>query len=364
MVASQLNRSYLWAYDEVHGWNYTTYFSFFNDFDRKDENMKYFELTIISLLSLTSVILNVSLIAFFLANKELRTLSHMFVISVLCANLFLLPFALIIGLNRLSASGWMFSDFVCRTTMYAYLATAFMKIWLMSIISIDRYLKVVHPPNCHLGRRASILLTIAAWTLPTITLAIMVYPNTISVKSQLSENVTVAICSAMFKAHPTISYALIHFATVFVLEFMVPTTLMTASYVLIMRKIRKSSQALMKHNTKNNKNIANKLTTNSKEKRTTMILIVILVLFLLMWTPLFGLLAALSLDQWLYVYALSSRYIVGQLCMLIANTIIEPVLFALTTGQVRQKLTETWKTNRQINVAPISDLHTTDTHCA
>ncbi|XP_067933609.1 substance-P receptor-like [Watersipora subatra] len=353
-----MNKSYLWAFDDKHGWNYTTYFSFFNDFYRDDEKMKYVEISFITILCVVSVILNSSLTGFILCSRELRTRQHMFIVSVLCSSMFLLPFAMAIGITRLSPLGWMFGNFFCKSTMYAFLTTAFIKIWLMSVISMDRYLQVVHLQHRHLGRRMSIALTIAAWTLPMITLACMVYPNTVSVQSTMPDNTTVTICSAIFRYHDTIPYAVVYFLSVFVLEYVIPASLMIMFYTKVMQKIKLSAQALLRHNKAPNKSSKTDeaVKNNAKERRATLILIIILLLFLLMWTPLFGLLAMLSLDQRLETYYLSSRFIIGGLCSLLANTIIEPILFALTTGQVRQKLLALCQTRQpfqRVSIAPM-----------
>ena len=77
-----------------------------------------------------------------------------------------------------------------------------------------------------------------------------------------------------------------------------------------------------------------------------------------MWSPGFGFLAWLALDQWLETYSMTSRFVIGNLCVLTANTIIEPVLFSLTTGQVRQKIATICKSyklmSKKITVAPVS----------
>ena len=336
-MSSQLNRSYIYAHDTVHGWNYTTFFSFFNEFNRPDEKMKYVETGSLITLSVISFIINAGLINFFLRTKEFRTYQHMLVISVLSSSFLLLPFSIIIGVNRLSPDGWMFGDFACRTTLYILSTTAFIKIWLMSIISIDRYLKVIHPTNFHLGKRSSLLLTIAAWILPMGTLAAMLYPNTTAKETQINGNTTVTICSIMFKYHPTISHALIYFSILFIFEFIFPATLMAVCYLKILYHIRRSSEGLTKRN-RNNRKRDITLRNNGKEKRTTKILLGVLMLFLLMWSPLFVLLAYLSIDYTYKIFYLSSKYIIGQICMLLTNTVIEPVLFAFTIGQVRQKL--------------------------
>ncbi|KAF6017455.1 SSTR2 [Bugula neritina] len=358
-----MNRSYLWAYDDQKGWNLTTHFSFFNDFQREDEDMKYAEVTSIVTLCLISLAINISLISLIVKTKELReNQQNMYIVSVSCSTMLLLPCAVLVGGSRLSPSGWPYGSFVCKFAMYAFLVTAFIKIWLMTVISLDRYLMVVCDQKYHLNKMLSTLLNLAAWFFPGFSLAFMVYSNTDSATATV-DNQTVSICSAMFKYDPVISYALVYFSTVFVLEYFIPMTIIIVCYVGILRKVKVSS---MTRGTIRVKQIfvaqreSNQKKTNNKEQKTTRILIAIFVIFLIMWTPLFGLLAMLSLDQKLESYKLTSRYIVLQLCILVLNTIIEPFLFSLTTGPVRQRLLQLFRgVKTRSKVAPSSMYNTT-----
>ena len=344
---NRVNTSYFWAHDYEKGWNYTTYFSFFNDFGRQDTDMPYVEFTFIMFLSFCSFLVNFLLILFFLTKKELRTEQHMFTISIMVSSIIVVPFAVLIGSTRLSESGWMFGSVACKTTLYILVATAFVKIWLMTLISVDRYLRVVHSHHRYIGRKLSVILILSAWILPATTVAGMTYPNA-EVKYIPDLYGGVHICTVAFEWHPTIRSALIYFGTLFVVEFILPTTIMIVCYTLIMKKIRQSRKALLKHtNTKTSLNVKSRersLKSNLHKRRTTVILITIVTLFQIMWLPLFILLAVITLDEILSSYQLTSRWIVGQTCVLLLNTLIEPFLYSFTTSKVRNELKRTLRT--------------------
>lgn len=349
-----MNRSYFCAWDDKQGWNYTTYFSFFNDFGRPDENMKYFEFVTIVLLCLCSLVINFLLILFFLTKKELRTDLNMYTVNIMMSSILFLPFAMMIGCSRLSDDGWLFGAIWCQTSLYIIATVAFIKICLMTLISVDRYLRVVHSHNRHIGRRLSIALMVTAWILPAATLAAIVYPNTeVKYIGDLYNGIT--ICTLAFKYNPTISNNLVYFATVFFIEYLLPTSILIGCYVLIMKRIKQSTARLLKHSNQpqklslSSKSVDKGLRTNMRRRRTTIILITIVVLFLIMWTPFFVLLAGLTLDMNLETYELSSRWVIGQVCVMLLNTLVEPFLYSFTTGKVRGELRKSFKSLRHPN---------------
>lgn len=272
----------------------------------------------------------------------------MYTMSIMLSSIFLIPFALLVGVTRLHPHGWQFGNLACKTTLYVLTATAFIKIWLMTLISVDRYLRIVHTHNRYMGRRLSVILTVIAWVLPAATVAGMVYPN--SESKVVRDDVT--ICTVAFEFHPTIRSSLIYFSTIFLVEFFLPATIMILCYILIMRKIKQSSAALRKHAVSNQKGLntlrasERGLRSNSRRRRTTVILITIVGLFLLSWLPYFVLLAGITLDQILETFQLSSSWIVGQICLLLLFTLIEPFLYSFTTAKVRKELKHTLKSIR------------------
>lgn len=346
---NRINRSYFWVWDDKQGWNYTTFFSFYNDFMRTDTDIEYVEFGFILLLSLCSFIVNFLLILFFLTKKDLRTQQHMYTVSIMLSSLILAPFAGLIGTSRMYPKGWTFGNGACQATLFILIATAFIKIWLMTLISVDRYIRVVHAHNRFIARRISVILMVAAWILPAATIAGMVFPNS---ESKYVPDVLdgITICTVAFKYDPEVRHALIYFSTIFVLEFLLPTTIMIVCYSRIMRKINKSKAALLKHANHNQtkltpsaRSVDRSLRSIIRRKRTTVILITILGLFLFMWIPLFVLLAIVTLDQILETFQLSSQWVVAQVCVLLLNTLIEPFMYSFTTSKVRNELRRTFK---------------------
>ena len=340
-VSNQVNKSYFWATDDRQGWNYTEYFSFFNDFDRSDENGKYSEMTIVSLLVLVSFIINFGLTCFFLFKHELRNHQHVYTMCLMLSSIIFLPVALMVGISRLSPFGWMYGMFGCQTVLFLILSTAFIKIWLMTLVSFDRYLKVNRQQKYHLGPKLVAALSVTAWIVPLIVLAVLVYPNS-ETKEIMMVYGNITICTVAFKWHPMLPQALLHFGGLFVFMYILPITIMIVCYSRIMVKLNKSAASLKKHSSvkfpSTPKTTAARTRSNIRKKRVTLILIAIMVIFFLMWTPLFVMLGWITLDMQSNTYYLSSRWIIGQICMLIMNTTIEPFLYSFTSNKVRTEI--------------------------
>ncbi|KAF6017456.1 hypothetical protein EB796_024225 [Bugula neritina] len=359
------NKSYIWDWDHIKGWNYTPFFSFFNDFGDDLTFYQYIEFGAVAILSLLSFIVTVLLMVFFLTKKHLRRDLHMYTISIMASSLVLLPFALLIGITRLSPQGWLFGSLACKSTLFVLVMTAFVKIWLMTLISVDRYLRIVHSNHRCMGPKVSVILILVAWVLPVATIAGIVYPNSRSLDVDIYGGIS--FCTVGFQYHPTIRYSLMYFSTIFALEFILPATIMIVCYSLIMRKINKSTKAILSHSKMNSLKVEKNLRTNIRRRRTTNILIAIMSLFLVMWLPLFALIAIITLDQTMETFKLSSRWIVGQLCILLLNTLIEPFLYSFTAAKTRQELKRTLQSScvkRKKNIPMTSIDETLTQNCS
>lgn len=358
---NQINHSYFWAHDNRQGWNYTEYFSFFNDFNREDENGKYSEVTIVSLLVVISLFINVILTCFFLMKKALRNHQHTYTLCLMLSSIVFLPAAQMVGISRLSSDGWMFGMFGCQTILYVIITTAFIKIWLMTLVSFDRYLKVNRHQRWHLGPKLVGVLSIAAWCIPMVIVGALLYPNTETKEIEMGYG-KITICTVAFQWHPIIPQALAHFGGLLLFMYLLPITIMIICYARIMAKLSKSAANMKRHTSvkfnPGGKSIAARSRSNLRKRRVTLILMAIMVLFFFMWTPLFIMLGWITIDMQTDTYYLSSRWIVGQLCLLIINTTIEPFLYSFTSNKVRSELR---KTIRQVlNVNATSSTTTLD----
>lgn len=327
-----LNHSYFYAFDDRQGWNYTVFFSFWNDFNRHDVGIEYVEFLFMLLLFIVSLAVNFTLIVIFAAKRRLRSNQNMYVIAIMINSILLLPFSMLIGITRLSPSGWQFGNTGCQFTMYAIVATAFSKAWLMAMISIDRYVKVVRGRG--ISRTLTIVFILLVVTIPSVSTAIMAFPNTYT-KTIDSTDEQITICTAIFKYHPSVRVSLAYFVTLFTMFFLIPLVVIIVCYSLIMKAVAKSTRSLSRHkSTPQNR----KIESNRQKSRTTKILVLIVAVSTIMWLPLFGGLAFATLDMVFESYQMTSSVMFGVIAIIVLNMTIEPFLYSFTSSRVRNEV--------------------------
>lgn len=327
-----MNKSYFWAYDHRKGWNFTEFQSFWNDFYRTDENMKYVEFSCLTLLSALSLIVNLYLIITLCLNRRLRTSHNKFVMGIICCTIVWIPFVCLIAATRLT-HGWVFGDVACKLSMFMTINTSFVKIVYMAVISLDRYAKIVR--GYQISERGRTLLLALPVLIVSACSGYVTIPNTFAQEIEYQED-HFYICTAAFEYHETIRVSMAYLLTIFTTFFILPTVIIFACYAKIMLSISRSAKAVRYHSRASTKS-CNKQRLTKRRRMTTTVLIMIALLFVIMWMPLFGCLAALTLDHVLEIFQMSSRVMIACVSVTVANSVIEPLLYTLTARSYRQE---------------------------
>lgn len=326
MAMMSMNKSYFWSYDYRQGWNYTRFQSFWNDFFRDDEGMKYVEFSFLTLFAVISLLLNLYLLVLLCMRKHLRLNQSKYIIGIMLCTVVWLPSVFLIAATRLT-HGWTFGDFSCKLTIFTTVNTSFVKIVFMAIISIGRYLKVVRGKL--VKRKTSISIISLSVLVVSSTTAYMSIPNTFTQEINY-HNASFHICTVVFQYHEKIRISLTFMITIFTVYFILPAIIICICYSRIMSVIKNSVRSINRHK------IIHGSYINYGQQRKTLILILIAVLFVVMWISLFSCVIALTLDQVLQNYKLSSRLLIMSINISLINTIIEPLLYTLTARAVRQ----------------------------
>jgi hypothetical protein len=328
--------------------------SYWNDFYRDDEDVKYVECVSLAILVMISLAVNSYLIITLCITKKLKIKHQNFVLEIMFFTIIWLPFAGLLAATRLT-DGWVFGDIACRLSFYMTGITSFLKIVYMSIISVERCIKIVRWYD--ISGRTRILLMIIPVIVVTSTTGYMIIPNTFTqlIHYQGDE---FYICTVAYKYSETVRWSVVFLSITFIAYFVIPGIIIIACYVKILLEIRKSARELAeqsrtsavptadgsvvyrRHNKEYNgsNGSCSGGSRGSKGGHTTIVLIIIAVLFTVMYVPLFAGLLVRTLDNVSEKFQTSSRVIIACVCLVLINTIIEPLLFILTASRYRKKL--------------------------
>ncbi|KAJ8398790.1 hypothetical protein AAFF_G00419870 [Aldrovandia affinis] len=210
---------------------------------------------------------NTLVIYVILRYAKMKTVTNIYILNLAVADeLFMLglPFIAI----QLALVHWPFGPVLCRVVMTVDSLNQFTSIFCLMVMSIDRYMAVVHPIKSTKWRkpRMAKIINLAVWGISLlVNLPIVIYSGLITKKES-------CFCTIVWPEPQEAYYTAFMFYT-FLLGFFLPLTVICLCYLLIIIKVKSSGIRVSSSKRK-----------RSERKVTRMVSIVVAV-FVLCWLP-------------------------------------------------------------------------------
>ncbi|XP_072318943.1 somatostatin-like receptor F_48D10.1 [Eucyclogobius newberryi] len=246
---------------------------------------------------------------------KMKTVTNIYILNLAVADeLYILGLPFLTTQNVLSY--WPFGSFMCRVVMTADSMNQFTSIFCLTVMSIDRYLAVVHPIRSTKWRhpRVAKLVSAAVWALSFI----VVLP--VVIFSDVQE--TFNSCNMIWPEPKDVwsTAFILYTATV---GFFGPLLIICLCYLLIVIKVKSSSAR------------AGVTKRRRSERKVTRMVVVIVVVFVLCWLPFFiinivnlvVIIPESSATAGIYFFAVILSY---------ANSCANPVLYGFLSDNFKQ----------------------------
>ncbi|XP_064600857.1 free fatty acid receptor 4-like [Liolophura sinensis] len=335
-----LNSSYFVG--EENGHQQRIYFTFFSEFSRTDQVTPAVEATMIGILWLIAFLGNTTIIAKIIRKCRFTRSTNCFILNLaLSDNLFVLT-APLIAATRITES-WLLGKFLCHIVMYLQCACAVVSIWTMTIISVERYFRIVRHHPRFSGPRAIKIFFVTTWLMSCISfLPLAVYFDTRHFKIRGSD---VYICTLVWPLGP-VDLPLLFSSVLFAVGFVIPLFLIVVNYLRIFRKfwrsrnVVRSSEILgvSRLTVVTNHNIASMRRRDERDFRVVRMMLLLVGLFLAMWTPVFVCLLGIEHDGTSHTMTMHSQYLFAATCLAYANAGINPLIY----GLINRTLVANW----------------------
>lgn len=150
------------------------------------DSLRWYVLFFFSTIAVTGFVGNLLVILVVVFNKNMHSTTNLLIVNLASADLmfviFCVPFTGVdYVLNR-----WPFGNLWCRTVQYLIVVTAFASIYTLVLMSVDRFLAVVHPIRSRM-LRTEYFTKIAIFTLWAVVL-------TVSMPVTFAHDVVVSMC--------------------------------------------------------------------------------------------------------------------------------------------------------------------------
>ncbi|XP_046805481.1 allatostatin-A receptor [Lucilia cuprina] len=117
-------------------------------------------------IALTGFFGNILVILVVCLNKQMHSTTNLLIVNLAVADLLFVIFCIPFTAADYVADSWPFGDLWCRTVQYLIVVAAFTSIYTLVLMSIDRFLAVVHPIRSRMLRTEKItkICIAAIWT--------------------------------------------------------------------------------------------------------------------------------------------------------------------------------------------------------
>nr|XP_060620210.1 somatostatin receptor type 2 [Anolis sagrei ordinatus]XP_060620211.1 somatostatin receptor type 2 [Anolis sagrei ordinatus] len=220
----------------------------------------YFVVCIVGLCGNTLVIYVI------LRYAKMKTITNIYILNLAIADeLFMLglPFLAM----QVALVHWPFGKAICRVVMTVDGINQFTSIFCLTVMSVDRYLAVVHPIKSAKWRRprTAKMVNVAVWGISLLViLPIMIYAG-------VSKNHGRSSCTMIWPDESWYAAGFIIYA--FILGFLVPLTIICLCYLFIIIKVKSSGIRVSSSKRK------------KSEKKVTRMVSIVVAVFIFCWLP-------------------------------------------------------------------------------
>lgn len=329
------NHSYFYAEESEFGWGNTTYFTFFSEFNRPWIGLSYIEATVLILLFILSFLSNISIFYQIMNTKSTRTVTNYLICNLAVADILFTSGGPLVAVARISGT-WILGNFVCKMMIYVLFTCAFVLIWTMTIISIDRNICINKTSMKRLTPKAIVIIIIFIWILAFASfIPLGMFFNVREFPFGIT---TVKICTLVWPRFTTFRLSVFFTSVLCVVGFVIPLTIMAVNYFQILRKFCRSRRAIRQTSINNEatNSLRHRRTRDQRDIKVVKTLVLIVVLFLLMWLPIFITFVAIQLDGMSESMQLSSQTLIATLSIALANGFVNPFIYGVMNDRLRR----------------------------
>ncbi|CAD7089962.1 unnamed protein product [Hermetia illucens] len=272
------------------------------------------------MIAVTGLFGNSLVILVVIANPQMRSTTNLLIVNLAVADLLFVIFCIPFTATDYVLSQWPFGDTWCKCVQYLIVLFAHASIYTLVLMSLDRYLAVVHPirsRSIRTEKYTRMAITIL-WVVICTAFSPIAFMHGLDYCDSTEDTLC---CRFLYTTYPMATFHITFMAT----SFIVPLVLISGLYIRMIIRLWTTV-------------VGNKLSTESQKgrKRVTRLVVVVVVAFASLWFPIQVILVLKSVDM----YSMDSTFKV--LLQIFSQTLaytsacINPLLYAFLSENFRK----------------------------
>ncbi|KAG5681740.1 hypothetical protein PVAND_011149 [Polypedilum vanderplanki] len=272
-----------------------------------------------SLIGLTGFIGNLLVIITVIFNQQMRNTTNLLIFNLSFADLLFICFCIPFTGVDYSLSWWPFGEFWCKTVQFLIFCTAYISIYTLVLMSLDRYLAVCFPVSRVRNERNTIISIFALWFIVLLTNLPVFHAHGINEYVYNDRNLT---SCTFLDDNELISWSTFH-VSFFTSSYLMPLLFISILYFLMLLRLWKS-------------NLTQSSESKRGKRRVTRLVLVIVACFAILWLPIQSILLLKSLKMYEATTHLTIALQISAHILAYASSCINPLLYAFLSENFRK----------------------------
>uniref|UniRef100_A0A336KQD6 CSON014148 protein n=1 Tax=Culicoides sonorensis TaxID=179676 RepID=A0A336KQD6_CULSO len=288
--------------------------------------------TFFGIIGLSGLLGNALVVLVVAANPLMRSTTNLLIINLAVADLLFVIFCVPFTATDYVMPSWPFGDMWCKFVQYMIVVTAHASIYTLVLMSLDRFLAVVHPIASMSIRteKNALYAIIFLWILITTT-AIPVAISHGEV-SQVWHEANSSACIFLYEEYNLVAFQV---KTELMLQFIFQVSFFLSSYVIPLALISMLYMAMLARLWKGAPGGRVSAESRRGKKRVTRMVVVVVLAFAICWLPIQLILVLKSLK----LYETTKTNVIMQVVshvLAYMNSCVNPVLYAFLSDNFRK----------------------------
>lgn len=277
---------------------------------------------------------NLLVIVVVVFDRQMRSSTNILIVSLAVADLLFIIFCVPFTAYRYSMTNWPFGDVMCKLYQYMANVTAYASVYTLVLMSLDRYLAVVHPVNSITVRTEhnTIAMLVVMW----LVICLVNTPNWLEHglvpyqfdMEQRSECVNLPIYTELKESNGKRHGRLVY-GCFFTFAYFVPLLSICILYGFMLRKLLRG---MVPGSSSGGSQSANRVRS---KRRVTRMVVVVVMIFALCWLPIQILFVLIYFANVSGSHTLVLLQVVAN-CLAYMNSCVNPFLYAFLSENFRK----------------------------
>lgn len=275
-----------------------------------------------SLIGITGFVGNLLVIITVACNQQMRNTTNLLIFNLSFADLLFVCFCIPFTAVDYSFGQWPFGESWCKMVQYLIWVTAYISIYTLVLMSLDRFMAVCYPVSRVRNERNALISIVILWAVVLIINVPTYLVHGLFESSDLNHTRNFTSCMFLEEEDALLTWSTFHIV-MFASSYLLPLILISGLYLLMLHRLWKS-----------------KLTQSEESKRgkrrVTRLVLVVVACFATLWLPIQTILLLKSLKLFEARTHLTIALQISAHILAYTSSCINPLLYAFLSDNFRK----------------------------